>query len=221
MRKILTVGITFVLLGVAVVSAQMNVAEIGGLVTDPAGGTMPGTAISATNIANGATARAEAGTQGTYRFAQLAPGTYTVSANAAGFRQAVQENVILHAGEKLELNFSMVLGERTETLLVEEFPGMLQTESAEVRDVVENQQVLDLPVKDREFLELALLGSGVVNPPGGTRGDSLQQTGKLINILGQRTGHNLFLVDGVSVTDEYFNNVVMNPSPDAIREFNI
>jgi hypothetical protein len=98
---------------------------------------------------------------------------------------------------------------------------MLQTESAQIKDVIENQQVNDLPVKDREFLELALLGSGVVNPPGGTRGDSLQQTGKLINILGQRTGHNLFLVDGVSVTDEYFNNVVLNPSPDAIREFNI
>ena len=115
----------------------------------------------------------------------------------------------------------MVLGERTETLIVEAIPGMLQTESAQIKDVIENQQVNDLPVKDREFLELALLGSGVVNPPGGTRGDSLQQTGKLINILGQRTGHNLFLVDGVSVTDEYFNNVVLNPPPDAIREFNI
>ena len=66
-----------------------------------------------------------------------------------------------------------------------------------------------------------MLGPGVVNPPGGTRGDSLQQTGKLINSLGQRTGHNLFLVDGVSVTDQYYNNVVVNPSPDDTREFNI
>jgi hypothetical protein len=54
-------------------------------------------------------------------------------------------------------------------------------------------------LKGREFLELSLLGAGVVNPPGGTRGDALQQTGKLINILGQRTVHNLFLVDGVNV----------------------
>jgi hypothetical protein len=68
---------------------------------------------------------------------------------------------------------------------------------------------------------LTLLSEGVVNPPGGTRGDSLQQTGALINVLGQRTGHNLFLVDGVSVTDEYFNNVVLNPSPDDTAEFMI
>ena len=60
-----------------------------------------------------------------------------------------------------------------------------------------------------------------MSPPGGTRGDSLQQTGKLVNILGQRTGHNLFLLDGVSVTDEYFNNVVLDPPPEAIEEFNI
>jgi len=60
-----------------------------------------------------------------------------------------------------------------------------------------------------------------VNPPGGTRGDSLQQTGQLINVLGNRTGHNLFLVDGASVTDEYYNNVALSPSPDAMREFNM
>ena len=57
---------------------------------------------------------------------------------------------------------------------------------------VAEQQVLDLPLKDREFLQLTVLSEGVVNPPGGTRGDSLQQTGNLINVLGQRTGHNLF-----------------------------
>lgn len=100
-------------------------------------------------------------------------------------------------------------------------PGLLQNESVEIKDVIQNQQVADLPLKDREFLQLAMLSEGVVNPPGGTRGDSLQQTGRLINVLGQRTGHNLFLVDGVSATDEYFNNVVVSPSPDDTAEFMI
>ena len=125
--------------------AQMNVGEIGGVVTDPAGGTMPGTTVSATNIATGTITRGEAGAQGIYLFAELTPGTYTVTANAAGFRQAVQENIALHAGEKVDLNFSLESGERTETLMVEEFPGMLQTESAQIQDVIENQQVLICP----------------------------------------------------------------------------
>ena len=93
----------------------------------------------------------------------------------------------------------------------------MQEQSAEIKDVIENQQVLDLPQKDRQFLEIKAEEVCVRNPPGGTRGDSLQQvTGKLINILGQRTGHNLFLMDGVSVTDEYFNNLVLSPFSDAI-----
>jgi hypothetical protein len=97
----------------------------------------------------------------------------------------------------------------------------MQVESAEIKEVLENQQVVNLPLKDRQFLELAILSPGVVNPPGGTRGDSLQQTGQLINVLGNQTGHNLFLVDGISVTDEYFNNVASSPSPEATREFNM
>ena len=148
-------------------------------------------------------------------------GDYSLSVGADGFQKAIEEHVILHAGDRISHSFTLNVGQRTQVVVVEGTPGQLQTESAEVKDVVENEQVVDLPVRDREFLELAMLGPGVVNPPGGTRGDSLQQTGKLINILGQRTGHNLFLVDGVSVTDQYYNNVALSPSPDDTREFNI
>lgn len=200
---------------------QMNVAEIGGMITDPSGDVISGAMVIATNTATGVLLTAISNSTGQYLLPNLVPGTYDVVSSATGFKLALQANVLLHAGQTMNLNFSMVLGERTETLVVEELPGLLQTESAQIRDVIETQQVNDLPVKDREFLELAMLGTGVVNPPGGTRGDALQQTGLLINILGQRTGHNLFMVDGVSVTDEYFNNVVLNPPPDAILEFNI
>ncbi len=205
----------------AVSFAQMNVAEISGFVVDPAGGALSGASVTATNLATGLKFNTATNASGKYLLTQLSPGVYSISVRANGFKQVSQENVVLYASQQLALPFSMAIGEKTETVVVEDAPGALQTESAQIKDVIENQQVVDLPVKDREFLELALLGPGVVNPPGGTRGDSLQQTGKLINILGQRTGHNLFLVDGVSVTDEYFNNVVLNPSPDATREFNI
>jgi hypothetical protein len=65
--------------------------------------------------------------------------------------------VVLHAGEQLELSFCMVIGERSEIVIVGETFGVLQTETAQIKDVTENQQVVNLPVKDREFLELALV----------------------------------------------------------------
>jgi Carboxypeptidase regulatory-like domain len=201
--------------------AQMNTADIVGVVTDPSGAAIPGATVIAANVATQMKETSSTGKAGEYVMAELPLGEYSLTVTAPGFKQAVQTGIVLHAGDHLRQDFALSLGERRDVVVVEGAPELLQVESSEVKDVIENQQLLSLPLKNRQFLELSLLSEGVVNPPGGTRGDSLQQTGKLINILGQRTGHNLFLVDGVSVTDEYFNNLVLNPSPDDVQEFNI
>ena len=78
-----------------------------------------------------------------------------------------------------------------------------------------------MPLNGRNFLGLAQLSDAVVIPPGGTRGEALQQAGPLPNVGGQRSGHNIYLLDGTKVTDELFNNLVINPSVDSIQEFKI
>jgi Carboxypeptidase regulatory-like domain len=200
--------------------AQTNTAGITGVVKDASGGVIPGASVTA--IENGKQLKFTAATNetGQYALEQLPLGEYSLSVSAAHFK-TIDSHLTLHAGDRIRQDFALEVGEIDQVVVVGDTTAPLQEQSAEIKDVIENQQVLDLPQKNREFLELALLSEGVVNPPGGTRGDSLQQTGKLINILGQRTGHNLFLLDGVSITDEYFNNVAVNPSLDSIREFNI
>ena len=99
--------------------------------------------------------------------------------------------------------------------------ALLQTNTAEISDVIQNRQVVQLPLNGRNFLALAQLSDAVVLPPAGTRGDALQQAGPLPNIGGQRSGHNIYLLDGAKVTDELFNNLVVNPSVDSIQEFKI
>lgn len=220
-RRIALRACGFMIVLSAVTHAQMNVAEITGEVQDMSGGAIVHAAVTAVNAETNVKFASTTDYSGHFQVAELPPGDYSLVAIADGFQQAIQQHVVLHAGDRVSRNFVLTVGQRTQVVVVESAPEDLQTGSAAVKDVIENQQVVDLPVRDREFLELAMLGPGVVNPPGGTRGDSLQQTGKLINILGQRTGHNLFLVDGVSVTDEYYNNVAVNPSPDDTREFNI
>jgi len=200
---------------------QMNTAEIAGQVRDPSGASIAGATVLATQIATQQKYNAVTNEAGLFLLPQLPLGEYTLTVSVQGFKQAVQERVALHVGDHVRQDFQLELGEQSQTVTVEGTGGLLQVQSAEIKDVIQNQQVVDLPLKGRQFLELALLSEGVVNPPGGTRGDSLQQTGKLINIMGNRTGHNLFLVDGVNVTDEYFNNVVLNPSVDDVSEFNI
>ena len=204
----------------ALCNAQMNVAEIGGVVEDVSGGVIVHAMISAVNAQTNVKFGSATDDSGHFHLGGLPPADYSLTVLADGF-EAAEMRIILHAGERTNRNFVLTVGQHTQVVVIESAPGQLHTASAEVKDVIANDQVVDLPVRDREFLELAMLGPGVVNPPGGTRGDSLQQTGKLINILGQRTGHNLFLVDGVSVTDQYYNNVALSPSPDDTREFNV
>jgi hypothetical protein len=200
---------------------QMNTADITGDITDPTGAIVPGATVTALQIPTQRKRTALTDDAGQYLLPQLPLGQYKLIVDAPGFRQAIQEGVVLHAGDHTRQDFALQLGDASESVIVEATPGLMQVESADIKDVIQNKQVVDLPLKDRDFMELTILSPGVVNPPGGTRGDALQQTGKLINVLGNRTGHNLMLVDGVSVTDEYFNNVALSPSPDDIQEFNM
>src|SRR5262249_7234209 len=143
----------------------------------------------------------------------------SLSVSATDFKQSSLPRIDGHASDRLRRDFILEVGARTEVVTVE--AGSLQMESAEIRDVIGRRQVTALPVKGRQFLDLAMLSPGVVRPPGGTRGDAMQQAGNLVNVLGQRSGHNLYLMDGVAITDEHFNNMVIAPSLDAIEEFNI
>jgi hypothetical protein len=149
---------------------------------------------------------------GEYLFAQLPVGGYAILVSAANFKQSALPLIEVHTSDRLRRDFTLEIGDRTEVVTVQIEAGGVQLESAEIRDVIEHQQVVDLPVKGRQFLDLAMLSPGVVRPPGGTRGDAMQQAGNLVNVLGQRSGHNLYLMDGVAITDEHFNNMVIAPS---------
>src|SRR5215472_8715926 len=200
---------------------QMNTAEIRGIVLDPSGGALPAAMILARNEETGQKLTTTTNSAGEYLFAQVPVGAYSLAASATNFRQSATPQIEVHAGAKLREDFTLQLGDSHEVVTVDPNAEGVQLESAEIRDVLENRQVLNLPMKGRQFLDLAMLSPGVVRPPGGTRGDAMQQAGNLVNILGQRSGHNLYLLDGVSVTDEHFNNLVIAPSVDAIQEINI
>jgi hypothetical protein len=200
---------------------QMNTAEISGLVKDPSGASVPDATIEVVESSTQLKYATVSNSSGEFLLAQLPVGEYKLSANAKGFKQAVQPGIVAHAGDKLRQVISLELGDQSQVVTVTEGAGPLQAESAAIKDTIEQQQVIDLPLKGRSFIDLVGLTPGVSIPPAGTRGSALAQTGSAYGILGQRTGHNLYLVDGASVTDEAFNNLVLSPSVDAIQEVSI
>src|ERR1700730_17244092 len=200
---------------------QMNTGELGGTVRDASGGFVPGATVVAEQTASGLKYTSVANDSGQYLFGQLPIGVYKLTASAQGFKQSVLPNIEVHIGDQLRHDFSLEVGQQSDSVVVQASGSEVQLESAEIKDVIQHDQVIALPLRSRQFLDFAMFSEGVVRPPGGTRGDALQQAGTLVNVLGQRSGHNLYLVDGVSVTDQHFNNMVIAPSIDSISEFNI
>lgn len=211
----------FLALAAAPGFSQMNTGEIDGIVRDPTGAVVLNATVTAVQAGTQLKYTTRTNASGEYLLAVLPVGQYDLTVSMEGFKQIVQPNVEVHAGERLRQAFTLELGEQSETLTVSVAPGLLQVESAAIQDTIQQQQVIDLPLKGREFIDLVALTPGVTTPPAGTRGSALQQTGQTYGILGQRGGHNLYLVDGVSVTDEAFNNLVLSPSVDAVQEVNI
>ena len=201
--------------------AQYNTVEIGGVVRDVQGGVLPGAAVAAVHVASGF--RVERITDGGGRFLlpALPVGEFILSVELNGFRPFTQKGLVLTVGQRVDLPITLTIGPVSESITISAEAPLLHTANAEVSDVITNRQVAQLPLNGRQFLQLAQLTDGIAIPPGGTRGAALEQAGSLPAVYGQRSGHNIYLIDGVKVTDEFFNNLVVSPSIDAIQEFKI
>jgi hypothetical protein len=206
--------------GSAVAGAQINTGEIRGSVRDASGGVLPDALVTVVHVATGITEERSTDSSGRFVFSALRIGEWQVTAVIAGF--ARQSHTIgLEIGQTLGLEITLAVGELAEQVTVQSRVPFVQTATAEISDVIGNREVVQLPLNGRNFMALAQLSDTVVIPPGGTRGEALQQAGPLPNVGGQRSGHNIYLLDGTKITDELFNNLVINPSIDSIEEFKI
>jgi len=214
------VALLLIVLAAAPASAQINTGEVSGVVRDSLGGVLPGATIVATHVASGVTVERVTDGEGRFFLPALRVGTWSVEARLAGLAPQTR-TIVVEVGRTLTVEFALTVQGLTEQVEVQVTSPLLQMTTAELSDIIENREVVQLPLNGRNFLALAQLSDAVVIPPGGTRGEALQQAGPLPNVGGQRSGHNIYLLDGTKVTDELFNNLVINPSVDSIEEFKI
>ena len=197
---------------------QTNTGQIGGLVNDSTGEVLPGATVIATRPESGFTIERVTDGSGRFFLPALPVGEYSISVVMPGFGSVTRTGIALAIGRTLELEFTLDIG-FTEEVTVSAPP--LQVTDAEISDVIDNLEIVTIPLSGRQFLQLAQLSDAVVIPPGATRGAALEQAGPLPNVGGQRAGHNIYLLDGFKVTDELFNNLAISPSIDSIQEFRI
>jgi hypothetical protein len=165
-------------------------------------------------------------TSGRYTAPALKPSDYVITAEAAGFKKEVRSGVVLEVNQVAVINFTLELGQVNQVIEVNGAAPQMQTESAELGDVVEHRRVVELPLNGRFFVDLVPLTVGVsppstvANPNNDTfLGARAGQPGVEVN--GQRPGSNNYTVDGIDNRESTVSSIILYPPVDAIQEFKV
>ncbi len=210
------------LLLAAPVAAQRFTAAIRGNVTDSSSAVIAGAKVALKNEATGLTRTATTNDVGNYSFADLPVGTYEVEVAVAGFKSALRTGIVVNVADVREVNLQLSTGEISETVSVEDSAYSVKTVGAEIAGLVSGDQVRELPLNGRNFLQLTLLQPGVTPTESLNTVNKGLLGGADISVSGGSTTSNMWLVDGADNVDHGSNRTILvYPSVDAIEEFKI
>jgi outer membrane receptor protein involved in Fe transport len=184
---------------------------------------MQGASVTLRNVQTGITQTAVTNLSGDYQFFNVKVGRYQVSAEAKGFKKATAEEFPVTVAARQRVDLQLEVGAVTETVTITAAAAQLETDTSSRGQVVNAQEVVNLPLNGRSYADLALLVPGVRksdlsygNPPRDAS----------FNVNGMRSSQNNFVIDGVDnnaygTSNQGFTNQVVQLSPDAVQEFRV
>ncbi len=193
---------------------------ISGRVADPQGAVIPGAAVVITNVETNAASPSTTNQSGYFEVGFLTPGRYSIAVEAAGFRKTVRTGLILSVAGRLDIEFSLQVGQVTETIEVTAAAPLLDTMTASGGRVVDNRQIMQLPFGDMNPFALTTMAPGMqfTGRPEERRAFDLGTTSSF-NTMGG-VGQNEYSIDGAPVTGTN-RRVGFVPPSDAIEEFKV
>jgi hypothetical protein len=206
-----------------VTAAQQETATITGSVKDQSGAIVPKATVTVTNTQTNISVKTEADDTGFYIVPSLRPGEYSVTVESAGFSKVVRSGVTLQVAQVARIDLTLQPGQLTESVEVVAATPLLDTQTSSRGLVIDEKKIVELPLNGRDYNQLALLSPGVL--PGTPRLASVNFKG-VLNVNGNRTFNNVFLLDGVD-NISYSNSFrgenvqLVQPSIEALQEFKI
>src|SRR6185503_15186534 len=202
--------------------AQRITATIRGTVTDSTGAVVPGANVTVRGENTGFTRTTVTNSSGLYTFAELPLGTYTVEVALTGFKSAVTHGITLNVADVRSADVQLEAGAVSENVTVEAPAVAVQTTGGEVAGLVTGEQVRELPLNGRNFLQLATLMPGVSQGDDFNTKDRGLMSGIELSVSGSGLGGNLWTVDGANNNDVGSNRTILVfPSVEAIDEFKV
>jgi Carboxypeptidase regulatory-like domain/TonB-dependent Receptor Plug Domain/TonB dependent receptor len=204
--------------------AQFDSATVLGTIRDANGAALPGATITLKNNATGIATTANTDGNGDYQFPNVKIGEYRLSAEIQGFTTALTDKIVVTINARQRVDLTMQPGQLTETVTITDAAQLLETDSSGRGQVVQREQIVNLPLNGRSYANLVLLAPGVRessqnSATGGGREASF-------NVNGLRNTMNNFLLDGVDnnaygTSNQSFSSQVVQVSPDAVAEFKV
>ena len=206
----------------ATVFAQQITGNIRGTVVDASGAVVQAAAVTAKQVETGMARTTMTDGSGTYVLVELPVGHYSLEVTARGFQKYLQEGISLDVNETATVPVRLAVGTETERVQVMADAQLIQSTSSSLGMVVNERELLDLPLDGRNFSQLGLLQTGVVPLTAGLKeaGGSLRD-GQAYAVDGQRPESNNFLIDGANNVNSVDAGFVLRPPIDAISEFRI
>jgi hypothetical protein len=191
-----------------------------GTVTDSSGAIIPSAQVTVTNTSTNVNFKTVTSSSGDYFAPSLNPGQYKVTVQFQGFQKSVTNTITLTVDQKLRVDVSLKPGAVSETMEVTAQAVTLDTDSAAQSQLLSQEQVQNLPLNGRNFMQLLLVTAGAVTV-GGEQGTMRQGQGNAVSVNGGRPEGNNYTLDGLVNTDPALVTPAVILSQDAIQEFKV
>ncbi len=202
--------------------AQTTTGNITGSVTDSSNAALPNVEVAATNNETNFSRSATTDSAGQYNIQYLPPGTYRVQATASGFKKYLREGVVVELSRNVRVDPVLEVGVVTETVTVtSDNTSLVETTSPALGQVVNNQDILNLPLVDRDVYSLLDLTAGV---DSNNKTNVFGMPGQEVTVNGSSNagaGSVNYYLDGGNNTSGLRNTGNSVPNPDAVQEFRV
>ncbi len=201
--------------------AQSVTGTITGFVTDASGANIPDATVTVTENATKIVHTTKSNASGVFTVPQLNPGEYEVQVEKAGFSKAVRPAITIEVNQTASLTIPLAVGSTSDTVEVSGSAPLLDIDHVSLGTVIESEEITDLPLNGRQFIQLLQLVPGVAPTTVSQNGSQLQIGAGAVNpaIGGATNRSNLFFINGVMATNPTYTIYAVSPPSDVIQEF--
>ena len=216
-----TIGKTALFFALSCTGVWAQTAQIHGTIKDPTGSAIPGAAVQATQTATGVVRNATSEADGTYALPDLPIGPYQLQVTKEGFSKSEQTGIVLQVGSNPAVDVTLQVGTVNEQVTVEANAAQVETRETAIGQVVNNQQVSEMPLNGRDPHELIFL-AGMANFPGAGSINTVRNYPTVVVSVAGGVGDSVgYLLDGSIWQDPYNSLSLPLPFPDALQEFRV